>query len=264
VGQRVLPRRVEGRVGGAERGGAVGGGGRALQGLHLGLEKLDVVDGLVQHGGRVHLGAARDEALQGADALADALPPQPRRHALRVLGDAHVAPLRGTHRLRVDLHRLQRRDVEDRLPHRVRRRRRRRPHRLLQRGCRGAAVVVGAARGRRQHVAVLEVLEAAGSGLVHGGRRRCVLLCSVPGGDRGRRRRRRHVWRRREAVVTCMGLHRGYRRRDRCHRRRLMAVERSELLQLEHRVHQLKLRFWAVIQQVKLHHSSYGADRAGS
>jgi hypothetical protein len=235
--ERVLPRRVA-------------GGGGALQGLQLGLEELDVLDGLVQHGGRVHLGAARDEALQGADALADALPPQPRRHALRVLGHAHVAPLRGPPhrrlrlraRSRLILHRLQRGDAEDRLPHRVRRRRRRRRRPGLQ----------------RAPVLELEVvvLEAAGSGGAVHGPWRCVLLLWVPGGGGGRGRGRRRVWQRREAVGTCMvGLHRGYRRRGRCHRRLTMAVERGELLQLEHRVHQLKLRFFraVIIQQVELH-----------
>jgi hypothetical protein len=45
-----------------------------LEILNLALEELDVVDGLVGHGGGAHLGAPRDEALQDADALADHLP----------------------------------------------------------------------------------------------------------------------------------------------------------------------------------------------
>ena len=77
-----------------------------LELLHLALEELDVADGLVEHGGGVHLGAAGDEALQDADALADPLAPVPRRHALRVLADAHVAAPGLLDGGRVDVHRL--------------------------------------------------------------------------------------------------------------------------------------------------------------
>jgi hypothetical protein len=45
-----------------------------LEILNLALEELDVVDGPVGHGGGVHLGAPRDEALQDADVLVDHLP----------------------------------------------------------------------------------------------------------------------------------------------------------------------------------------------
>jgi hypothetical protein len=42
------------------------------------------------------------------------------RHTLRVRRDAHVLPLRRPHRVRVDVHRLERRDAEDHLPHLLR------------------------------------------------------------------------------------------------------------------------------------------------
>lgn len=81
-------------VGGGERRGDVGVLA-ALLVLHerglvqgdLRLEELDVVDGLLQHGHRFHLAAARHEAAEHAEAVADPVPPLPRRHALRVGGE---------------------------------------------------------------------------------------------------------------------------------------------------------------------------------
>lgn len=61
--------------------------------LKLELEELDVMNGFVQHGGRVHLGAARNQPLQDADAITDPLAAMSSSHALRVLGDLHIASL---------------------------------------------------------------------------------------------------------------------------------------------------------------------------
>ena len=243
---------------------AAAGGGGALEGLHLRLEELDVVDGLVQHGRRVHLGAARDEPLQDADALADALPPHPRRHALRVGGDAHVAPLRGPNHLRVDVHGLQRRHAEDHLPHR------RRPDGG------GAAAALPAA----------VVAPAAAGGMVVLLRMRHVLRVRPPGAAVARRHiscddlgvlvvvvvvdaaaaataavvgARRHVMRHRREMVmmtSCL-LHARRRRGTRRHHHHGAVVvgerERRELLQLEHCVHQLQLRLRVGIQHVEVH-----------
>jgi hypothetical protein len=90
-----------------------------LEILDLALEELDVADGLVEHGGGVHLGASRDEALQDADALADPLPPLTGGDALRVFADAHVAAARLLDGGRVDVHRLHRRDPVHHLLHRA-------------------------------------------------------------------------------------------------------------------------------------------------
>lgn len=51
---------------------------------NLGLQELDVLDGLLEHGHGVHLGSPGDEALQDLEAVADAVPPAPGGHALRV------------------------------------------------------------------------------------------------------------------------------------------------------------------------------------
>ncbi|PON42515.1 hypothetical protein PanWU01x14_281570, partial [Parasponia andersonii] len=51
---------------------------------NLGLKELDIVDGLLEHGHRVHLGSARDQALQDLEPVADPVPPFSSRHALRV------------------------------------------------------------------------------------------------------------------------------------------------------------------------------------
>lgn len=99
-------------------GGGGAGGGHPLERLHLALQELDVVDGLVQHRRRVHLRPAGDQSLQDPDPLADPLPAVARRHALRVRRYPHVPPLRRLHRLRVDVDRLHRRYPEYHLPHR--------------------------------------------------------------------------------------------------------------------------------------------------
>lgn len=76
--------------GGGVRGGELRGASllvlheRGLVQRDLRLEELDVVDGLLEHGHRVHLAAAGDEAAEHAEAVADPVPPLARRHALRV------------------------------------------------------------------------------------------------------------------------------------------------------------------------------------
>lgn len=54
---------------------------------NLSLQELDVVDGLLEHRHGVHLGSAGDEALQDLEPVADAVPPTPGGHALRVGGE---------------------------------------------------------------------------------------------------------------------------------------------------------------------------------
>ncbi|PON94318.1 hypothetical protein TorRG33x02_097920 [Trema orientale] len=56
---------------------------------YLGLKELDIVDGLLEHGHRVHLGSARDQALQDLEPVADPVPPFSSRHALRVRRELH-------------------------------------------------------------------------------------------------------------------------------------------------------------------------------
>ena len=90
----------------------------AFQRLNLRFQKLDVVNGLIQHRRGVHLGPSRDQSLQDPYPLADPLPAVPRCHTLRVLRNLHVPPLRRLHRLRVYVYRLHRRHPEYHLPHR--------------------------------------------------------------------------------------------------------------------------------------------------
>nr|GMC54287.1 hypothetical protein MIMGU_mgv1a016630mg [Ipomoea batatas] len=89
----------------------------AFERLHLFLQELHVVNRLVQHGSRVHLGPAGDESLQNPYPLANPLPAVSRRHALRIRRNLHVSPLRRLHRLRVDVDGLHGGDPEYHLPH---------------------------------------------------------------------------------------------------------------------------------------------------
>ena len=56
---------------------------------YLGLEKLDIVNGLLQQGDSIHLCSAGDQALQYLEPIADAMPPLSSRHALWVGGELH-------------------------------------------------------------------------------------------------------------------------------------------------------------------------------
>ncbi|KAF3569986.1 hypothetical protein F2Q69_00061461 [Brassica cretica] len=65
-----------------------------LHRLHLLLEKLNVMDSLIEHRRSIHLGSAGYKALKYPNPLADSLPPMPSRHALWIFRDPHVLPLR--------------------------------------------------------------------------------------------------------------------------------------------------------------------------
>ena len=64
----------------------------ALEDSDLPLQELDIPNGLIEHGGRVHLGPARHKPLQDADLLADPLAAVAGSNALRVVADPHVPP----------------------------------------------------------------------------------------------------------------------------------------------------------------------------
>lgn len=56
---------------------------------NLSLEELDVVNGLFQHGHRVHLASTGNQALQDLEPVTDPVPPFPSRHALWVRRKLH-------------------------------------------------------------------------------------------------------------------------------------------------------------------------------
>lgn len=81
----------KGITGGKERGRGiiVGEVDHVLVKPYLGLEKLNVVNSLVQHGNCVHLCPPRNHALQDLEPVTDSVPPFPSSHALWISGQLH-------------------------------------------------------------------------------------------------------------------------------------------------------------------------------
>lgn len=79
---------------------------------HLGLKELDIANGFLKHGGRVHPAPPRHELLQYSDPLTNPLPPLPRSYALWVFRYPHIPPRPCLNQLQVNAHGLERCQAE--------------------------------------------------------------------------------------------------------------------------------------------------------